>query len=422
MSDPKKGQIETEMAYMIAIPRNTADIEDFDKLFSKLKGVKDFQLMNIQHDDEFNCPVLYITYKEEVYLIQVEQVEYDYSDGIIKHQMAQENIDELEGASAGLQVSMLFSEHAQESYHLLLKVLYCLVPDMVGVYNCNSFMLLSPVWVKTAAEALTPPAPSYLYTIHAVNDDDGTVWLHTHGLNCCGIIDLEIMGTNTERYNDLANVLTTLADNAISKGDIEDEKVPIFTATLSSGDYMVATWVDWEEALGAFKKDILGGKSDRDEVHGCNTGIIFTYLSEKDYKKGKYTSLMKIKESEFENPIFFVSNEETLRMSELARERISYLREALEQADAKAIVKIGLSVDEDKKEEAGCDHEHIWFEVKEITDTSITGTLIQDPYFVESMHEGSEGTYGYDQLTDWILYVNEERITPDSVYLLSLLK
>jgi len=422
MSKPLKGKIENTTAYMLAIPRNEADIESPDKLFAHLRGAKDFTLMNISHDEELDCPTLYIAYKEEIYLIAVEPADFNYDEGYFKHKLSDENIEELEAATTGLQLSMLFSKHALDSYHLLLKVLYCLVPDLIGVYNCNSFMLLSPLWVRTAAEAATPPAPSYLYTIHAVSDDNGKVWLHTHGLNCCGVMDLEIIETDKEHYSKHGDVLTNMADNAISKGTLADEKELIYTGSLASGEYLVTTWVNWREGLKMYDENIMGGIKDReDEAHAQDTGLVFAYLSEGDYKKGKYTPLTKIKEEEWENPLYMVSDEETLRMSELARERLPYLREGLKRDGAQAIVKIGLDVDKDSLEEAGCDHEHIWFEVDEITGDRISGSLIQEPYFVASMHEGSTGTYTFDKLTDWILYVDDQKITPDSVYLLSLL-
>lgn len=46
--------------------------------------------------------------------------------------------------------------------------------------------------------------------------------------------------------------------------------------------------------------------------------------------------------------------------------------------------------------------------------------LTQEPYYVKSMHKGSEGTYPFDRITDWLIYTKERRITADDVYLLDM--
>jgi len=36
------------------------------------------------------------------------------------------------------------------------------------------------------------------------------------------------------------------------------------------------------------------------------------------------------------------------------------------------------------------------------------------------MHQDDIGTYTYDDLTDWIIFTPERRITPDDVYIMDL--
>ena len=37
---------------------------------------------------------------------------------------------------------------------------------------------------------------------------------------------------------------------------------------------------------------------------------------------------------------------------------------------------------------------------------------------VSGMHEGDEGTYPYTDITDWIVFTEKDRISPDDIYLL----
>ena len=76
--------------------------------------------------------------------------------------------------------------------------------------------------------------------------------------------------------------------------------------------------------------------------------------------------------------------------------------------------------DEEFKEEGNSNLEHIWFKVEKVTEDSITGVLIQEPYYIKNMHEGSVGTYPTRLITDWKLYTDGQVVSPDDVYLLKL--
>lgn len=420
-SEPKpstalSGNIRKEISHMVAIPRHKNDILDLEKLFSKLNKSDEFSLVSITPNNRIKCPTLHIQYKKHIYLIDVELLSFDYSEFRIEQHLSNDNIEALKKATQGLTLSMQFDEDNQLSFLFMLKVICCLVPNLIGVASFDTYSLLSPIWVTTAAASQTPPAPSYLYTVHAVIGDNEELWLHSHGLNRCGIRELEIVGTNKENYYNHLTLLNAMADKAISDNELEKEKEPICVATLPDGGAIINTWVNWQEGISR-QKLTLGGKEDRDDIHSGNTALIFTYMSKKDYKKGKYSPLNQLNENIFENPVIEVTTKETERMKALARERYSYLRTGLQWINATAIIKVGLKVDE----EADIKREHIWFEVEEITDEGITATLIQEPYYVKDMHKGSVKKVTIDELTDWKLYINEIQITPDSVYLLSIL-
>ena len=88
---------------------------------------------------------------------------------------------------------------------------------------------LSPVWAECAAATTTPPSPNCLYTIHAVYEDKNkwlpfsksSYWLHTHGLNCCGIPELELIGEISKKnYDFYTNLLSHLVNYVISEGSL----------------------------------------------------------------------------------------------------------------------------------------------------------------------------------------------------------
>mgnify|MGYP000257048256 FL=1 len=206
----------------------------------------------------------------------------------------------------------------------------------------------------------------------------------------------------------------------ISEGSLPPTKENLHFGWLDNHQPIMITWVSWEEGLKSYKKNILGGAEDRDEAHNQNTSIIFIYHSEKAYEKQKYSLITSIKESAMENPLLFFTDKETERLNAMAHEQLSYLIEGLQKEGSSALVKISLTVDEEFKEEGNSNLEHIWFKVEKVTEDSITGVLIQEPYYIKNMHEGSVGTYPTRLITDWKLYTDGQVVSPDDVYLLKL--
>ena len=105
-------------------------------------------------------------------------------------------------------------------------------------------------------------------------------------------------------------------------------------------------------------------------------------------------------------------------MSALAVERIPYLLKAFEKKDCEIILKIGLVTDTAYWKGDDPQKEHIWFELKDIKDGKIVAQLTQEPYYVTGMKEGDIGTFTYEDITDWLIFTKEARITPDDAYLL----
>ena len=81
------------------------------------------------------------------------------------------------------------------------------------------------------------------------------------------------------------------------------------------------------------------------------------------------------------------------------------------------MIKVGLRVDEEHRTETN-EREHIWFELKSVAEDTFTAQLTQEPYMVSGMHEGDMGTYPYEDITDWLIFTEDNRISPDDIYLL----
>lgn len=401
---------------MLAIPRYEKDIAEPDVILQRLKEMAGIRIVSSELEDYKYALVIEYREKEHQLLLYPDSFtlpEY-YRQ---QHRFPDVEMDKLVRAETGIMIEMLFGEDSLESYHLQLKIVNAILPDLLALIDISSEKILSGRWVAMAAASEVAPAPRYIYTVQAVSDDD-QVWLHTHGLSRCGIPELEVLNSTTETSNNHYNIIETAASRLLEQEEPLKPKEPLYLARLSEDIFMVITVIPWEEAVKGYPLDMLGGKRDRAESHNRNTNAIFVYLSEEDCKKKRYKPVSIYDEVLKDNPIFMITTRETARMRALAIERIDYVRKALGKGENTILVKIGLVIDDEFKEDDNI-HEHIWFELKEFNGDTLTAELTQEPYYVKDMHTGSVGSYKIEEVTDWLIFTPEHRLSPDDAYLLA---
>ncbi|MCI8333277.1 MAG: DUF4026 domain-containing protein [Lachnospiraceae bacterium] len=405
-------------SYMLAVPAGPENLSDPELLLERVKNTGAFQVVSARFEEE----MLLLELNGNGEICQARIYPSDFSIPELyrcQHFFPDVDVEALQRAEIGLAVEMTFGPDPLASYHLQLKLIYTLLPDVLAVLDDSSEKILSGRWVILAAQSAVRPAPRYLYTAQAVSGEDGCVWLHTHGLNRCGHPELEVLGSTKETCQDHYSVLETLANRLLELEKTPEFKEPFFLAYLNQNTPLVVTLVDWEQAVECYPPDMLGGRKDREEGHNQDTCGIFVYPSQKSVEEGRYSSLAIYDDMLKGNPIYMISTPETNRMRALAAERLEYLLEAFQDSRNHLLAKIGLKMDEEYCAENN-EREHIWFEITDIKDGRFTAKLTQEPYYVTGIHEGYVGDYGAEDLTDWLIFTPERRLTPDDVYLLRL--
>ena len=211
-------------------------------------------------------------------------------------------------------------------------------------------------------------------------------------------------------------MISALASHLLDKDDRTSEPgVGVYIGMLNDHLPIVATYVSWTKALDEYRSLVLGSADDREEGHNGRTAPVFIYTSEDDEKKGRLRKVSEYDSMWGENPLFFISTRETNRMSALARERFGLVKYMAKKDEGSILLKIGLKTD---SAEQADDREHIWFKLLEFDGERFKGQLIQEPYDVSHMHEGDEGWFTVEDVTDWIIYLEEFSVTPDTAYLL----
>lgn len=418
---PLSSRIEKTPSLMATVPISGDIPRTPEQFFEIMLAVPFIRLISRNEKDDASVEFI-LEYMNEEYKLTVFCGEFKLPGLFaINQRFTEREGSALEAAKEAVYSRMVFGSDNQRSFHLQIKLMCALVANTAGIADISGERIFPGRWAKLTAASEVVPAASNLHCVQCVGDDDTDVWLHTHGLNRCGSIELEILNSSKDNMNEHAAVINTLAANIITKEPLPDEYEPQFCVRTSDGGNIVTTWVNPNAALKVLPKLTVGGSSDRTDSHNEHTGIIFVYPTPKDYEKRNLSEINIYNDRLEQNPLLMISTEETNRMRALALERIGYLRELFSRRDSfekfAALVKIGLEVDEQYRE--GDMKEHIWFEIKEMNeDGSFSAELTQEPYYVSSLKEGDIRRFTENDITDWMVFTENGQIEPDSVYLL----
>ena len=410
-----------EKSYMIALPKNSEELNDIELIMNRIKDSEYFTIQNVGFSED-DFPAIEIEYNGDTYSFTIYPEPLQIPEMFrIQHLFKDIDIEEIEKRDAGLLIEMEFSDKILDSYHLQLKIITTIFPETLAVLDASSEKILSGTWVNLAAKCNTPPAPRYIFTAQAVYSSDEDVWLHTHGLNRCGLMELEVLGSTKETYSNHYAIIEAAAARLIEEPDSFEDPNAMYVARLCNNQPVIVTWVPWQEIVKNLDEGKLGGANDRTEESGHNgyTGSLAVFVTPEDMDNGNYSHLSVFDELLANNPMIMISNEETARMKSLALDRLDYMKNAFNNKAKAILVKVGLEIDDEYKTDTN-EREHIWFELKDISENTFTAELTQEPYMVSSMHTGDVGTYSYDDITDWLIFTEEHRISSDEVYLLGI--
>lgn len=407
-------------SYMIAIPNNEKELEDPKILTERMARLEGVQIMETEMENE--TVSFELVYNDTLYQARIYPMEFALSEFFrTQHFFPDVDIEAVEERSRGLGVELEFAGDALASYHLQLKLIAAMFScGVLAILDESAEKILSGRWAELAAASHVPPAPRYLFTVQAVSDEGhGEVWLHSHGLNRCGVTELEVLNSTKENYNEHYQVIEVMANRLLELDEPLEPMEPLFLARLSEEAILVTTLLPWETAVDLYDGDILGGKADREGGHNRDTSCIFTYPSPEDLEQKRPVPLSVYDDLLAENPLYMISSQETERMKALAQERISYVKRMAGEEEVHILVKLGLPVDEEYVSD-GNEREHIWFELKEISDLNLKAELTQEPFYIRELHQGHVGEYPIDMITDWMICLPQGRVTPDGVYLLEM--
>jgi uncharacterized protein YegJ (DUF2314 family) len=312
-------------------------------------------------------------------------------------------------------VSCTLGRRPLEDFHRQLRVLATIAPEAVIILDAAACRAHSPGWLIEATATSIPPNPAYLFTIHAVRDESqpgSQLWLHTHGLLRCGSIELELFEVQEDHVQILVELLGASARLFIESGPPEPG------ATFEVGPGIELIWLPWETVAKRPPRTAFIEQIDRDETHRLPSGVLLTPPQRRllGLWPGRPGNPERYVPRLTENPVLFVSDQETDRMTRLARSRLSSFASIYsryhETNDWVFMVKLSYDIDGATSPE---ECEHLWFEVHDISDDQIEATLANQPNRIDRMQEGDRDTHPISRLRDWVILSPHGRFDPDTV-------
>lgn len=307
-----------------------------------------------------------------------------------------------------------FGERAAEDFHIVLKLLCSLCPTLVAVYDEASFRVHSGAWAIDAAQSEVPPSFEMLFSVLTVrpeSDDEGKLcWVHTHGLQRAGCIELEALAIPEQQTEVIADFMLQVGSQFLELGVPDpDEKFTV-------GEKLELVWMPWESAIDRLPSGHLGTQPDRDETHVGPAGVLF--VPAQGVKRRRYVGLSSCVPVLEKNPIYYVSDHEAERASRLAKEKLAKFvdlhRRFSGQEDWGFSVK--LAFESAAEGEDAPKHEHLWFDVHALEDGMVDATLLNEPFFVTHLRTGERQWHPIDRLTDWTITSPHGTFSPERLY------
>ena len=396
-----------------------AVVEEFspsilENIIEKVETVKEVKVTATRELSEESPGRIRFTYYGEEYEMYYYPSNFAFYEmyGRGPYYPTQAEGEKLQNAKTSITFCMAFGQNPKKSFHLQLKLIYAIVPNLIGLIDESAEKLLPRNWVKIAVNSFSTPSAESLYTIQAVSEENGEVWLHTHGLARCGIPELDILQTSRENYNVHYNLLSAYASYLLDNSGMDLSFQPMHLGYFSNNEPLVVTSVSWTIALNEYENLALGNAEDRRDEHNSKRNVIFLYKNPDDAESHVLTKISEYSNRWSENPLFFISDDETNIRTNIARERFHYLEKLAKDENNEILIKIALPVPDSAQ------REHIYFRLVSFEKEGFRAVLLQSPYSNINMQPGDESYFTIEDVSDWLVYTDRGTIYPSHVYLL----
>jgi hypothetical protein len=311
--------------------------------------------------------------------------------------------EEAESSDYELAIACDLGDRPLHDYHTLVRIAHAAAPDLALLCDDASGLSRFPAWVRETAALDAPPSPRALYAVHAVHRD-GKAWVHTHGLGRAGALEVELLDIPTEAVDCLDPLIHAVAAQWLDDGP------PRAGERCEAGRELELVWLPWSKAIATAPPTGAGGESDRDEAHTRPGGVLF--VPERGFARTRWRCPSSLRAVLRDDPLLYVSQLETARMSALARARWGLFTKALarhrQTPGYRFLVKLGYEGQGPHADQ----REHLWAEVHESDPETLVATIACRPRLVP-LQSGERGAHAVERVTDWLVVTPHGHVGPD---------
>jgi hypothetical protein len=278
------------------------------------------------------------------------------------------------------------------------------VPGLVAVYDDNALVVRPGKQVRELVRSSVPPRPATLYAIHEMEGKSG-MWLHTHGLVRLGMPEVELLGLNPSDVQEGYDLIDAVVDVIFGGGEPDSD------GAVTVGEDMEVRLMAFKDAMSVLPPDVVASRTEHDVEEEDHRDPRIVILS-RERNDTPHDLLERLRN----DAVLFKSREETDRQRSLALERFGIFGQlfAIRRNEGwRFHAKLGFSREGDPRV-----REHVWFEVRELKPGQIRGVCLNEPVDGLPFHEGDEGWFKVDLITDWLVVSPEGNFDPEAAPIL----
>ena len=330
---------------------------------------------------------------DDVGTLVVRRIKAPHIENHVRETMKldQATVAALDDARWALVVQLKYSPMPIADLSDQMRFAHALAPQMIAVLDSSAQKMRSREWVAAVASARVPPAPSSLFTIHAI-DRLGGFWLHTHGLQRCAGLELEMHAVPSAQVAQAANLM-----NIVAPGFIERRPAP--GAPLSAGELLQLCWVPWQDPAATGSRPEI----ERETEHQGPAAVLLTHPE----LAPAFEGLPRFEQSK----TYTGSNMAAARDALFAKDTF----EGFARLHAKQHATPGWRFEVKLPVQSGKRIDFMWFRFEAFRNQRIEATLVNSPMGQSTLSSGARVDRPLAEMADWAIGAPGGGARPDSL-------